>query len=345
MAKKKLSIYSLLFIFVLSLCFLFGQSTLVLAKSNGEFIVYGSGEEEYVSVAVKEFTDATGIEARYLRLSTGECFNRLRAEKDNPKASIWFMGPGDVYRVAATEGLLHPYISDSAENIDASLKDSEGYWTTYVRVPFGFVSNKELLDKAGLPVPTSWYDLLDPKYKGQVVLPDPFTSGTAYTILSSLVTLLGEDEAFKYLEDLDKNILQYTKSGSAPGRMVGNGEAMVGIIFISNAVEQQKQGYPLTISVPKEGVGYSQELTAIIAGAPALDDAKAFIDWILSEKGQTTMQGHFKTFLYSNPAIPIAEEAAETFKNLKLIDRDMVWAANESERLKEKFHSEIFLNR
>ena len=345
MFKKNLGIYSLAFVFALSLFFLLGQNIMVQAKSDGEFIIYGSGEEEYVSVAVEEFTKATGIEARYLRLSTGECFNRLRAEKNNPNASIWFMGPGDVYRVAAKEGLLYPYISPSAKNIDPSLKDPKGYWTTFVRVPFGFVSNKEILDKAGLPIPTSWDDLLDPKYKGQVVMSDPFTSGTAYTILSSLVALMGEEKAFEYLTKINENILQYTKSGSAPGRMVGNGEAMTGLIFISNAVQQQKQGYPLTISVPIEGVGYSQELTAVIAGAPALDDAKAFIDWILSRDGQKIMQKHFKTFIYSNSDVPIAEEAAETFENLKLIDRDMVWAADQSERLKEKFHKEIFMNR
>jgi len=343
MFKKNLSIYFLTF--ALSIFFFLGQNTTVQANSTGEFIIYGSGEEEYVSVAVEEFTKATGIEAKYLRLSTGECFNRLRAEKNNPKASIWFMGPGDVYRIAAKEGLLYPYISPSAKNIDSSLKDSEGYWTTFVLVPFGFVSNKDLLDEAGLSVPTSWYDLLDPKYKSQVVVSDPFTSGTAYTVLSTLITLMGEDEAFDYLNKLNENVFQYTKSGSAPGRMVGSGEAIVGVIFLSNAVEQQKQGYPLTISVPKEGVGYSQELTAVIAGAPALDDAKAFIDWILSADGQKIMQEHFKTFIYSNPAITTAKEMVDLFENLKLIDRDMVWAADQSERLKEKFHTEISLNR
>ncbi|MBN2396568.1 MAG: ABC transporter substrate-binding protein [Candidatus Atribacteria bacterium] len=344
MVKRSLFI-SIMVIVSLFLLFFLGQFSTVLAQSKGEFIIYGSGEEEYVSVAVEEFTKATGIKTQYLRLSTGECFNRLRAEKDNPQASVWFMGPGDVYRVAATEGLLHPYISPSAKNIDPSLKDPDGYWTTFVLVPFGFVSNKDLLDKAGLPIPTSWYDLLDPRYKGQVVLSNPFTSGTAYTVLSSLVTLMGEDEAFDYLKKLNENILQYTQSGSAPGRMAGNGEALVGIIFISNAVEQQKQGYPLTISTPKEGVGYSQELTAIIAGAPALDDAKAFIDWILSEDGQKVMQGHFTTFIYSNPAITTDPETAYIFDNLELIDRDMVWAAEQSERLKEKFHTEIALIR
>lgn len=332
-------------IITLSLFMLSCNTVAIFAQSQGDFIVYGSGEEEYVSVAVEEFTKATGIEAKYLRLSTGEMFNRIRAEKDNPRGSIWFMGPGDVYRVAAEEGLLHPYISPHSEGIIDSLKDSEGYWTTYVTVPFGFVSNKELLDEAGLPIPTSWEDLLDPRYEGQIVISDPFTSGTAYTILSSLIELMGEDEAFEYLEKLDKNVLQYTKSGSAPGRMVGMGEAYVGILFISNAVEQQKQGYPLTISIPEEGVGYSQELTAIIAGAPALDDAKAFIDWILSLDGQQTMQKYFTTFFYSNPEITIAEEAEEIFENLKLIERDFIWAAEHSERLKDRFHKEIFLKR
>jgi len=88
MFKKDLSIYFLIFVFALSMFFFLGQNTMVQAKSTGEFIIYGSGEEEYVSVAVEEFTKATGIEAKYLRLSTGECFNRLRAEKDNPKASL-----------------------------------------------------------------------------------------------------------------------------------------------------------------------------------------------------------------------------------------------------------------
>ena len=79
----------------------------------------------------------------------------------------------------------------------------------------GYSVNTEVLKEKGLPMPRSWEDLTKPEYKGMVQVASPQSSGTAYTVLATMVQLKGEDAAYEYLAKLHKNVNQYTKSGSA----------------------------------------------------------------------------------------------------------------------------------
>ena len=88
----------------------------------------------------------------------------------------------------------------------------------------GFGYNTELLAKKGLPEPKCWADLLDPKFKDEVQVADPNSSGTSYTMLATMVQIMGEDKGFDYLKKLHKNVNQYTKSGAAPAQAMSQGE-------------------------------------------------------------------------------------------------------------------------
>lgn len=307
---------------------------------DGKLTVYGSTLEDVVRDVAESFEAKTGIKTVYVRASTGEALNRIRAEKARPQASVWFGGPGDSYRVAQAEGLLEAYKSPSAEEIADQFKDPDGYWTGLYTSNLGFASNKGLLAEKGIDVPKSWDDLLNPELKGLVAVANPATSGTAYAYISTIAQLKGEEEGFAYLKEAKKNIAQYTKSGSAPGRMAGSGEILVGILMLQDAYLIQQGGFDLELSTPSEGTGFALEPAAMLKDGPDSDEAKMFIDYILSAEGQKVMQEHFHLLSFTNPALsPRAEAAA--LKDMKLIDYDFDWAGANKTRLIEKFQNEV----
>jgi iron(III) transport system substrate-binding protein len=199
------------------------------------------------------------------------------------------------------------------------------------------VANDKWLKKNNLNMPNSWDDLLKPEFEGNIVLPNPATSGTAYTMVSTIVQLMGEKEGFEYLKKLDKQVIKYTKSGLTPGIVVGLKEAGVGVTFLNNVVRYKKDGYRnIIMSTPKEGTGYEIGAVALLKNAPNEDAAKMFIDWALTEKAQEIGQQVGSYQLLTNPkATPPQEPAYLT--NVNLIDYDFQYAGKNRNYLIDKF--------
>ena len=178
----------------------------------------------------------------------------------NPKGDIWWGGTGDPHLQAAEEGLTEEYVSPMRGELhDWAIKQAEAAGNKTVGVysgALGFGYNKDLLAKNDLPEPKCWADLIKPEYKGQIQIANPNSSGTAYTMLATMVQLMGEDKGFEYLKALHANINQYTKSGSAPIKAAGLGETTIGIVFMHDAVAQTVAGFPIVTVAPCEGTGY-----------------------------------------------------------------------------------------
>lgn len=300
-------------------------------------LIYAGLMEDHAAMAVKEFEKETGIKTQFVRMSSGETLARVRAEKDNMSASVWYGGPVDAFVAANEEGLIEAYKSPAAEEVPAKFKDEDGTWTGIYVGYLGFVGNKSVLEEIGAEMPQSWEDLLKPEYTGEVVTAHPGSSGTAYTMLSTVVQLMGEKEGIEYMQKLNKQVRQYTKSGTAPGRMVGLGEAGVGITFLHDAIKYRKEGYKdIIIAAPKEGTGFEIGAVALLKNGPDSENAKKFIDWALSKEAQEMGQtvGSYQ-FLTNSQAVP-PKEAME-IKDTKLIDYDFEWAGLNRRRLIEEF--------
>lgn len=123
------------------------------------------------------------------------------------------------------------------------------------------------LEELGLPVPGSYQDLLDPRYKGLISMPSPSSSGTGYMFLRQLTNEWGEDEAFDYFEKLSENVLQYTSSGSGPVNALIQGEVAIGLGMTSQAVTEMNQGVELEILFFEEGAPFSMYGNAVLAGS------------------------------------------------------------------------------
>nr|WP_307776080.1 ABC transporter substrate-binding protein [uncultured Cetobacterium sp.] len=301
------------------------------------FTFYAGLQDDHAAMIAKKFEEKTGIKTDYVRMSSGEVLARLKAEKNNMTASVWYGGPVDAFVAAEKEGLLEKYDAPERKNIPAELKDKNGYWTGIYVGYLGFVGNKKMLAEKGLEMPDSWEDLLDPKFENEIVVAHPGSSGTAYTMVATLVQRFGEDQAMDYLKKLNKNIRQYTKSGTAPGRMAGQGEATVGITFLHDAIKYKKEGYTdIIISAPSEGTGYEIGGVALLKNAPNMEAGKKFVDWVLTkevqELGKTVGSYQFLTNETANPP-----EEAMQLKDTKLIDYNFDWAGTNRVRLVDKF--------
>ncbi|MCK5780875.1 MAG: ABC transporter substrate-binding protein [Psychrilyobacter sp.] len=318
-----------------------GKETSETTEKKAETLTFYAGlQEDHAAMIAKMFEEETGIKTSFVRMSSGEVLARLKAEKNNMSASVWYGGPVDAFVAAREEGLIEPYISPEAVNIRDAQKDKDGYWTGIYVGYLGFVGNQKMLDEKGIKMPTSWADLLKPEYKGEIVVAHPGSSGTAYTMLATLVQLMGEDQAMEYLKKFNGQVRQYTKSGTAPGRMAGQGETTIGITFLHDAIKYKKEGYKdIIISAPSEGTGYEIGGVALLKNGPDQDTGQKFIDWVLTKKVQELGKtvGSFQ-FLTNKNAMP--PEEAVAIKDTKLIDYDFDWAGKNRVRLVERFSVE-----
>ena len=311
------------------------------AGGSKKLVMYWGALDDWMAKDIKEFEKDTGIKVEAVRMSSGETLGRLKAEKNNPKASIWFGGPADGQIQAKADGLLEKYVSPNAAKIPEQFKDKDGYWTGVYVGYLGFASNDKLLKEKGVAAPKSWQDLLKPEFKGQIVSANPGSSGTAYTMLATLVQLMGQEKGLAYMKALDGQMKNYQKSGTAPARLAGQGECMVGISFLHDAIKYREEGMKdLVLTAPSEGTGYEIGAVSLIKGGPDQENAKKFIDWCLTKKAQEIGQTVGSYQFLTNPEAKPPKQAAE-LNGTKLIKYDFPWAGANRSKLVEAWNKAI----
>ena len=312
------------------------------SSGSNELTVYTAFPEAEVAYYFNAFEEATGIKVNALRLSAGEMLTRVAAEKDNPQASLMFGGSTDNYIAASSQGLLEAYQSPELSNTPENYLDPDGVGNPIYVGAIAFACNKDWFADKGYDYPTSWDDLLDPKYQDMIIMAHPATSGTAYTVLATLVQLKGDDQVWDYLEKLNTNMSQYTKSGSAAPNAVAIGEAAIALTFSHDALQLTPEGYHIELSFPTDGTGYEVGAMALIKGGKAdeQENAKKFIDWMTSEAGQGCYAENDSFRVPTNTAAPVADGLV-TLDEVPVIDYDAVWAASVKSEYCEQFENKI----
>ncbi len=290
------------------------QSLIDAAKAEGELVVYGSCEEDYLAAACAHFEELYGIKVQYQRLSTGEVQAKIEEENGNPSADVWFGGTTDPYNVVAAEGLLEAYEAENASHLLGSqYRDPDGYWYGIYKGILGFMVNKDELARMNLEAPADWQDLLKPEYKDLIWLSNYNTAGTAKLVINTMIQKYGHDEGIQYLVDLDKNIQVYTKSGSGPSKNVGTGECVIGIGFLHDGITQiVDNGYEnVQLIIPSSGTSFEIGATAIFKGAKHPNAAKLWVEYALSPEcvELAAKNGSYQFLVIDNAQQP--EQAAE----------------------------------
>jgi len=299
---------------------------------SGEPVLYCSVDETWCRAQSEAFQRETGINVLMTRRSSGETFAQIAAERGQPRGDVWWGGTGDPHLQAAQEGLTEEYRSPMlAELQDWAVRQAEtsGFRTVGIyagALGYGFNSNL-----VGDPVPSCWADLLDERFRGDVQVANPNSSGTAYTMLATFVQRFGEDEAFAFMADLHRNISQYTQSGSAPIRAAATGETAVGIVFMHDAVAQAVQGAPIVTVAPCEGTGYEVGSMSIIAGGPNPENARLWYDWALSAAAQE-IGAEVNSFQVPSNLNAATPPEAPDLADINLIDYDFARFGSSEER-------------
>ena len=305
-----------------------------------------SVQAEWCSMIATVYARTTGVKINMSVKGSGEALAQLIAERDNPKTDIWFGGTGDPHLQAAEQdlslayespmmGQLHPWAQQQAKQ--------SGYKTVGIYSgPLGFAYNTELLTKKKLPVPKTWADLLKPEYKGEIQMANPASSGTAYTMIATLVQLMGEDKAFDYLKALHKNISQYTRSGVAPLKAVARGEATVSISFVHDGPQEKMNGFPVATITPADGTGAEIGSMSLVKRARNLELAKKFYEWALTPAAQEMAAATKQYQLPSNKNAKLDPHVPD-FKSIKFIAYDYAkyGASNERKRLIARWEKEV----
>ncbi len=292
--------------------------------SSGSVSAYTTLEEPLAAALFSMFEAETGIKVNFVRLSGGEAVARLEAESANPQVSIWVGGVGLDHITAKSKGLTTPYVSRFASNTPVQYRDSENFWIGLYVGPLTFVTNLDRAKELGLSVPKSWADLIKPEYKGYVRMANPNSSGTAYNVLTTMRYVQGsEDAMLEYMKKLDKNIDQYTKSGSAPGKSVGIGEIPIAIGYAHDQVKIKDAGANIQITAPSEGTGFELASMSMVKGGKDAVNAKKLYDWILSSPDAQKKFTEWYVVLVAKGAAKHPQ--ALSIDEIKTVDQDFAW--------------------
>ena len=332
--KKRRISFGMVLIFAVSISFL-GLSS----ASAGDLLVYTALEDDEVAVYLPAFQKAhPDINVTIYRDSTGIVTAKLLAEKDNIQADVVWGTAATSLLIANDLGMLVGYNPKGVEKVRKGMKDGRDNpvrWVGIKAYVTGIVGNTIEMKAKGLKMPQSYADLLQPMYKGHLVMPNPASSGTGFLTVSAILQLMGKEKGWDYLDQLHENIAMYTHSGSKPAKMAGKGEFPIGMSFAYRGFRQRdKAGEPVEIAFPKEGSGYEVEANALMKKPRIKKDAKVFLDWAISDEA---MAMYAK--VYPIVATDIKVDAPKGWPSdpmSVLIDNDLQWAAqNRKSILKE----------
>jgi len=307
----------------------------VAAAAQGQVNVICSVQADWCNMLQTVYTRTTGTRVNMTLKGSGEALAQLIAEKDNPRTDLWFGGTGDPHLQAAEQGLTLEYKSALLPQLHewAQQQAKQSNWRTVgiYSGPLGFGYNTELIARKKLPVPRTWADLLKPEYKGEIQVANPASSGTAYTMIATLVQLMGEDKAFDYLKGLHRNVGAYPRQGTGPIKAVARGETAVSISFVHDGPGEKQQGFPVATITPADGTGAEIGSMSLIKGARNLENAKKFYDWALTPATQEMAAATRQYQLPSNKAAKVDPNVPD-FRQIKLIPYDYAKYGTSAER-------------
>jgi len=299
-----------------------------------QLLVYTALETDQLKAYEQGFyKEVRDVEIRWVRDSTGVITAKLLAEKANPQADVIMGVAASSLALLDSEGMLHPYAPINLDAIMSKYRDRKnppawfGMDVWGATVCFNTVEAK----KRNLPKPESWQDLAKPIYKGQIVMPNPASSGTGYFDVAAWLTLFGEKNGWSYMDKLHENIAMYTHSGSKPCNQAATGEFVMGISFEYRANTNKAKGAPIELVFPKEGLGWDLEAFAIHKGTKKLDAAKKLADWASSKNAMILYGKNFAITAQPGVAAPLPNVPKDYEQ--RLVKMDFAWSAKNRERI------------
>lgn len=320
-----------MFIKTLAAAFL---SAVAFAAGAQELTVYTALEADQIKAYQAGFNKAyPDVKIRWVRDSTGVVTAKLLAEKANPQADVVFGLAATSLMLLDKEGMLMAYAPKGLDRLKPTMRDkaSPPKWVGMDIWASAICFNTVEAGKKSLPAPAAWSDLIKPAYKGQITMPNPASSGTGYLMVTGWIQMMGEDEAWKYMDGLHQNVASYTHSGSKPCRQAAAGEYAVGISFEYRANKTKKDGAPIEAILPREGLGWDMEAASIMATTKQADAAKKLLDWAVTLEANKLYAENFA--IVAMPGVQSKLEHITGDVEKMLAKNDFAWSASNRERI------------
>lgn len=283
-------------------------------------VVYTSHKEEVWQPIVREFEARTGIWVDVVTGGTSELLERIQSERQNPKADVMF--GGGVESLASYSSCFAPWVSAQQDSIPAELHSPEHLWTPFSSLPVVLIYNTKLVDPTWV---IRWNDLLSPKLTGRIAFADPVVSGSAFTGLVTCLQAIGgtpEDTMRRLAANMDGRRLD--TSGQVL-EAVQDGTCLVGVTLEETAMQWIESGKDLAMVYPLDGTSMVPDGSALVQGAPHLENAEQFLEFTVSADVQRLLADQFyrrpiRTDVAENPVLRPMED-------IPLVEYDVAWAS------------------
>ena len=309
----------------------------VAAMAEGTLSICSPNSDGLLSI-IPLFEQKTGIKVNVESLGTGDCMKRIGAESEQEFGSFDLMYGGSLANYVANKGLFQDYVSPEDEFLMEAYQNTRGYCTNYTIDGSVLLVNKDLLAEAGVTV-TGYADLLQDALKGKIASADPASSSSAFCQLTNMLLAMGgyeSEEAWQYVEDLFVGQeVAITSGSSAVYKGVYNGEYAVGLTYEDPCATLIKDGATnIEVIYPVEGTVFLPAQIGIIKNAKNVEEAKAFVDFMLSEEAQiylaeNTTSRNVREVVYTN-------ETMKQLSEIYLIFEDSDYVIANTSALKEK---------
>ncbi len=321
-------------------------------EASGKLVIYSPNSDTQIDVSLtngfqKKYPN---IEVELQSMGTGDVLARIEAEKENPQADInWGAINFNFYH--QHPDLWEEYVSPNEEKLDENYRNTTGY-VTYCNLSGSgaFILNNKLLKELGVEV-KGYADLLNPKLKGKIAMGDPTASSSAFAELTNMLLVMGEgataEECYKsdkawefiknFVDNLDGIILS---SSSQVYKSVIAGEYAVGVSYedpVVQAIIDNKENPDADLSMvyPEEGAVWLPAGVAIVKNAPNMENAKLFIDYLLSDEAQEALAA--TTIRGTNTSIPTTNEDMLSFSEIKVAYEDQQAVADYQTEMLQKW--------
>jgi iron(III) transport system substrate-binding protein len=249
-----------------------------------ELIVYSTHGPDMLRVIEAEFEKQyPQADLQWIDMGSQEVLDRVRSEKANPQADVWYGAPNELFHTAAEQELLEPVHPSWAAAV-ADQSDAQGRYYGIYLTPEVIAYNSDAVDSAS--VPRDWDDVLDPRWKDQVVIRDPLASGTMRTIFGMVIQRsireTGDTTAgWAWLRRLDAQTRDYVLNPTLLYQKLSRQEGLITLWDLPDIeVLRSKTGYPIAYTIPTSGTPMVVDGVAVVKGAAHPELARDFVEFV-----------------------------------------------------------------
>lgn len=321
--KKLSAIVSILVVTIFCVSCGKGQEAIASIPEEKKLVIYTSHKEEIYTPIIKEFEERTGIWVELHTGGTSELLEEIQADDGEFICDIMFGGGVESY--SACRECFDTYVCGRNDSIKEAYRSEDGSYTPFTELPIVFIYNNKLVDAS--QAPTSWQELFYETWKGNIAFGDPLKSGSSYTILATMIEVMGMEPEVtlrQFAKALDYNVSR--GSGEAVEE-VSSGVRAIGLTLEETALMAIAKGADISIVYPKDGTSAVPDGCAIVRGAKHRENAEKFIEFITEDDVQQLTVDR----LYRRSVLEEIETPADT--EVKIIDFDVEWAGTHKEEI------------